>query len=236
MPPHVDLLLRPKHRLFKFQVQILAQDPLPRWARLRRRPPPPNKSPPPKNSLKMSPKSWKIAGSNPAAAPRGPAHARMSKPVIERPLLAIRQNRVRLRHLLELLFRVRIIRIPIRMVSQRQLAVSALDLDVSSRARNAQHLVIISFGISRQKTPLLIPLRNCHPERNRGPHHARFLRAGVVERGIRSSPPPFRKPTYFCNLQSKICNRLYFPRATRTIAGRSSRSLYLYPRCNSSST
>ena len=82
---------------------------------------------------------------------RRTANSSMTKAVIQRALLAVRKNRVSLSQLFELLFSVRIIRIAIRMVSQRQLPVSALDLNLSSRPRDPEHLVIISFCISCQK-------------------------------------------------------------------------------------
>jgi hypothetical protein len=48
------------------------------------------------------------------------------------------------------------------MVRHRQLAIRALDLDLGRRARDAQHLVIIAFSISRQKLPLLFASQPTH--------------------------------------------------------------------------
>jgi len=86
------------------------------------------------------------------------ADSRMAKLVVALALVLIHQDGVRLAALLELLFRVRIIRIAVRMVLERELAIRALDLHVARRARNAEHLVIVTFGIGGQCGPLLFLL------------------------------------------------------------------------------
>jgi len=87
------------------------------------------------------------------------AHSSVPEAVIQRSLLTIGENCVRFGEFLELLFRVRVVGVAVRMVRHRQLAVRTLDLHIGSRAGNAQHLVIITFCISRQKLPLIFFLR-----------------------------------------------------------------------------
>src|ERR1700689_1760648 len=62
------------------------------------------------------------------------AYSGMAVAVVERALLGIGQNRVGLGHFLELLFRIRIVGIPIGMVLHGQLAISALQFLIACRA------------------------------------------------------------------------------------------------------
>jgi hypothetical protein len=82
------------------------------------------------------------------------AYASMPEAVIQRSLLAIGEDCVRFRDLLELVFRLRIIRIAVRMIRHRELAVSALDFNLGGRAGDAEDFVKIAFCISGQKLPL----------------------------------------------------------------------------------
>ena len=157
MPPHVHLLLGAEHRLVKLQVQILAQV----GATLGTTPATPALAP------KQIPKAEKLAKDvaeiledgriKPGSGSRRAAHARVSKAIVKRSLLAIGKNRVRFRKFLELLFRVRIIRIAVGMVRHRQLTVGALDFDLSRRPAHAEYLVIIAFCVGGQKFPLIFP-------------------------------------------------------------------------------
>src|SRR5208282_2553933 len=81
------------------------------------------------------------------------AQSRVPEAVIQRSLLAVRQNRVCLGNLLELVFRLRIIGVAVRMVGHRELAISALDFNVGSSTPDAEHLVIITLCVSGQKLP-----------------------------------------------------------------------------------
>jgi len=81
------------------------------------------------------------------------AHAGVSEAVVQRSLLAVGENGVRLRDFLELLFRIRIVRVAVGMVRHRELAVSALDLNVGGRTGNTEYFVIIAFRIGGQKLP-----------------------------------------------------------------------------------
>jgi hypothetical protein len=88
--------------------------------------------------------------------PRLPAPAAQSGvtiAVIHGPLVRVGQHRVSLADFLESFFRIRIIRIPVRMELQRQLAIRALQLHFADCARDAQHFVVIAFCVRRQ----------CHP-------------------------------------------------------------------------
>ena len=81
------------------------------------------------------------------------AHASMPEAVIQRSLLAIGEDCVRFRDLLELVFRLRIIRIAVWMIRHRKLAVSALDFNLGGHPGDTEDFVKIAFCISGQKLP-----------------------------------------------------------------------------------
>src|SRR4029077_806525 len=81
------------------------------------------------------------------------AHAGMPEAVIQRSLLTIRKDCVRFRDLLKLVFRLRIIRIAVRMIRHRKLAVSALDFHLGGHAGDTEDFVKIAFYVSGQKLP-----------------------------------------------------------------------------------
>jgi hypothetical protein len=59
-----------------------------------------------------------------------PAQTSVAKAVVDRALLAVGEDRIRLCDLFELILRLRIIRIAVRMIRHRQLAIGALDFDI----------------------------------------------------------------------------------------------------------
>jgi hypothetical protein len=71
--------------------------------------------------------------------------------IVDGSLFGVGQDGVGFADLFELLLRIRIIGIAVGMVLQRELAVRALEFDVSDRAGNAQNLVVVSFCVCRQK-------------------------------------------------------------------------------------
>ena len=77
-------------------------------------------------------------------------NTRVPKAVIARALFRVRQNRVSLAALFELLFRIGVIWIAVRMILHRQLAVGALEFLLRGRAAYAQDLVIIAFYVGSQ--------------------------------------------------------------------------------------
>ena len=74
----------------------------------------------------------------------------MSKAVVRRAFVGIRQNRVSLAAFFEFFFRVGIVRIAIRMKLQRQLAIGALDLLLVGSAGHPEHFVIVAFYVAGQ--------------------------------------------------------------------------------------
>src|SRR6185503_4083171 len=72
------------------------------------------------------------------------------KTVVHAPLFGVGQYGIRLAAFLELLFGVRVVRITVGMVLQRQLAIGALDLLIACAPLDAQYVVIISFYVTRQ--------------------------------------------------------------------------------------
>ncbi len=69
----------------------------------------------------------------------------MTITVIRRALLRIAQHGVSLATLLELLLSRGVVRIPIRMMLHRQLAISRLQLRITRIPRNTQYLVVINL-------------------------------------------------------------------------------------------
>src|SRR4029077_19699484 len=84
------------------------------------------------------------------------AHASVPEAVIQRSLLAIREDCVRFGDLLKLVFRLRIVRIAVRMPRHRELAVSALDFNLGGCAGDTEDFVKIAFCVSGQKLPPLV--------------------------------------------------------------------------------
>lgn len=89
------------------------------------------------------------------SAGSGP-HTRVPKLVVALALIRVHQDRVRLTAFLESLLRVRIIRIAVRVILEREFAIRALDLGLARGTRHAEYFVIVTFGISGQSGPLLL--------------------------------------------------------------------------------
>jgi len=85
-------------------------------------------------------------------ASAGATDSSMTKAIIESALFAVRQDRVGFAALLELLFRVGIVGIAVRMELQREFAVCALDLLLGGRPLDAQDLVIVAFSVARRNS------------------------------------------------------------------------------------
>ena len=80
------------------------------------------------------------------------AHGSMSKAVVCRPLVRVRQDGVGFAAFFEFLFGVRIIRIAIRMKLQRQFAIGALDLLIIGFAGNPKNFVVVAFYVAGQNS------------------------------------------------------------------------------------
>ena len=72
-------------------------------------------------------------------------HAGMSELVVRRALAGVRQNFVRLLRFLEFRFGALVVRIAIRMVLHRELAIGLLELVVGRVALDAEHRVVVAF-------------------------------------------------------------------------------------------
>lgn len=75
----------------------------------------------------------------------GRAYASVAEPVVHFALLGVREHGIGLAALLEFFFRVRIVRIAVRMELQRELAIGALYLLISGPTLHTQNFVVISF-------------------------------------------------------------------------------------------
>jgi hypothetical protein len=73
------------------------------------------------------------------------ADSGMAIPVIHAALFSVGQNSVGLAGFFEFFFRVRVVRIPVRMVLQGQLAIGALDFLITRAARNTKNFIKIAF-------------------------------------------------------------------------------------------
>ena len=80
-----------------------------------------------------------------SAARRGRAYAGVTEAVIHFALLGVREHGIGLAALFEFFFRVRVVRIAVRMELQRELAIGALDLLISRPTLHTQNFVVISF-------------------------------------------------------------------------------------------
>jgi len=78
----------------------------------------------------------------------------MAKAIVHAAFLGVRQDGIGLAAFFELFFRVRIVRIAVGMVLQRQLAVSAFDLLLARAPLDPKYLVVISFYVARQSLTL----------------------------------------------------------------------------------
>lgn len=78
------------------------------------------------------------------------AHRSVAKAVVCRPLVGIRQDRVRFAALFEFLLGVGIVRIAVRMELQSQLAVGALDLLFTGFTGNSEDFVVVAFYVAGQ--------------------------------------------------------------------------------------
>jgi len=76
--------------------------------------------------------------------------------IVNRSLFGVGQDRVSFADFFKPLLRVRIIRIAVGVVLQREFAVRALEFDLSDRAGDAQNLVVVSLCVCRQKRPFLL--------------------------------------------------------------------------------
>ena len=68
----------------------------------------------------------------------------MSEPVVQAPLLRIREDRVGFGRLLELLLGGLVARVAVRMVPEREFAIRALDFLLRGASRDLEHLVVIA--------------------------------------------------------------------------------------------
>lgn len=86
----------------------------------------------------------------------GAAYTGVTEAVIESTLFLVSENGVSLTALLEFLFCVRVVRIAVRMVLERELAIRALYFDFRSATAYAQDFVIVTFAVGcRNKKYLL---------------------------------------------------------------------------------
>ena len=83
----------------------------------------------------------------------GASHSGVAETVISGAFVSVGENRVGLAAFLELFFRIRIIGIAIRMIGQREFAISAFDFLFGGSAANSQHLVVVAFSVTGQNGP-----------------------------------------------------------------------------------
>ncbi len=152
MAPDIHLLIDTEDRFIKFQIQVFAQI----GSALGAAATPaalPKRVPETEDVAENVAEILEDGGIESRRTSAAAAHARVPEAIVQRSLLAVGENCVRFRDLLEPFFRVRIVGVAVRMVRHRQLAVSALDFNVSGRAGDTEDLVIIAFCICSQKLP-----------------------------------------------------------------------------------
>src|SRR5207245_1153221 len=82
------------------------------------------------------------------------AHAGMTETIVLRALIGISEHSISFGGFFEFFFGVAVTGIAIGMELHGELAVAALDLLLAGAARDAQHFVIIAFGVGGQKAVL----------------------------------------------------------------------------------
>jgi hypothetical protein len=95
----------------------------------------------------------RVAGVEARAAATRRVEARMAELVVGRAFLRIGEDLVGLLGLLELLFRLRVVRIAVRVVFHGEAPVGLLDVLLGGVSRHRQHLVIIAFRHARAYDP-----------------------------------------------------------------------------------
>src|ERR1017187_2022131 len=161
----------------------------------------------------------------------------MAKAIISRALVRIGEHGIGFTDFLKLFFRVRIVGIAVGMELQRELPVDALEFHLCDRAAHAQHFVVVAFCVRRQNKPSfkIHSPSWCH-DRCVIPSAARDLGFSWRRQGPRSLAALGMTGVSVFPQSAVLSTHLQGFFATLTIAGRSRRSLILYPRCNSSST
>ena len=145
LPRHLQRRLGAGRRILERDRQVVTQIGAPA------RPPPlPARSedvPEPENVPEVAEDVVEVAerGRIEAGAP-GAGDSRVTELVVARPLVRIGEHAVRLGGFLEAFLRGRVVRIPVRVVLQRQLAVRALQLLLADAARDAEHLVVVALA------------------------------------------------------------------------------------------
>ena len=84
--------------------------------------------------------------------PAVPREASVPKAVVSRTFVRIAQDCISFGGFLEFLFRIRIIRIAVRMVLEREFAIRALHLLLGRGASDSEHFVIIALNIAGQNS------------------------------------------------------------------------------------
>jgi hypothetical protein len=88
------------------------------------------------------------------------AKSRVAVAVVSGALIAVGEHGISLADFLEFFFRLRIIGIAVGMKLQRELPISALELDFGNGAAHSQNFVIIAFCVRGQNKPFS---SNCGP-------------------------------------------------------------------------
>ena len=108
-----------------------------------------------------------------AAAGASGADSGVAKAVVGGTLVGIGENGVGLSALLELFFRVRVVRVTVGMVRERELAVGALDLHFGRGAGDAENLVVVAFSVTGQNG-LPLPWPQAFTNAGPGPRRSPF--------------------------------------------------------------
>lgn len=104
----------------------------------------------PKKITKNIGEVLEVRGVKATEATLSAANSGMAELVVARALIAVAQDGVSFATLLELLLRIRIIGIAVRVILHRELAIRTLDLDLGGCARDTEDLVIVSLGVRCQ--------------------------------------------------------------------------------------
>jgi hypothetical protein len=142
-----DLGLFAEHRLLEFQGYVLTQVRTPLGA-----------GAPARASAEKIAETEEVAknlaeileGAGIDARRSNSAYTSMAEAVVGAAFIAVRKNGISFAALFELLFRIGIVGVAIRVKLQRQLAVGALDLLLAGGAGNPEDFVVIAFYVASQ--------------------------------------------------------------------------------------
>lgn len=150
MMTHRDFGFRAEHRFFKFQIDVLAEISASLGTRTLAGAAASEDIPDPEDVSEDIAKVLETGAAETGAARPIPTDSRMPEPVVQGTFFTVAKNSVGFARLLELLLRVGIVRIAVRMELQGKSAISAFNLLVGRLPGDTKNLVVVSLYVASQ--------------------------------------------------------------------------------------